>query len=213
MARAEITCLDGQTVHLVAGNFKSEIASVTPVVGQHGPTSIEQIAAEVGGATKPARATAPTAKTLPAEILAQVSDPFGGGAEGGGDPFGAAASTSDRRTEWQAHQPHVGYQPVTRITNYGALLQVTPTVIPNSTRIAIDLQSSVIRPSDNPAGTASFPPMQLGQMDLIAQQFMTSLTLPVGQPVVVGGSTLQPLDANAGGQQLYLILEVSVASE
>lgn len=185
-AQGQITCLDGQTVHLLAGNVRSLITSVIPVVGQHQPTERE------------GSQDAPTTEMINPRVLAQ----FASGMEGG------MGGVSDSR--------HVGYQPVSQVVNFGAVLQITPAVVPQPRSILIDLQSVVVLPPQVSTPGVSFEPViKLDQLNLVAQQFMTTIRMPMDQPVIVGGSTLQPFANGAStgdeAKRLYLVIRASTA--
>ena len=99
--RGQITCFDGQRVHIAAGNLRSSVDSVIPVVGQNDLPS------------ESVRAIAKTnpLSMLPKDVMAQVSSP-------------SVMSLDDGERK-------VGYQPVARWINYGTVLQVLPRVEPD----------------------------------------------------------------------------------
>ena len=96
--RGQITCFDGQRVHIAAGNLRSSVDSVIPVVGQNDLPS------------ESVRALAKTnpLSMLPKDVMAQVSSP-------------SVMSLGDGERK-------VGYQPVSRWINFGTVLQVLPRV-------------------------------------------------------------------------------------
>jgi hypothetical protein len=163
--RGEITCFDGQTVHIISGRSRSMVVGAIPVVG--GPEA-------------------------------------------------------------------VGYSPVIANPQTGALLQVTPQLMPESKAVVLDLQSFVTR-SDEPADVFEFmgpgrpsggktegspkqpassspPTLTLDRVNLVVQQLATTLRVTLGQPTLVGGLTLE---SGAGDKepgsapQLYLFVEVT----
>jgi hypothetical protein len=152
-ASAQITCLNGQTVHLISGLMKTKLQGGSPVVG------------------------------------------------GPGDP---------------------GYQPIINTPHLGALLQITPSVLPGDEAAMVDLHSSVTRwenqdetvklISVNDAGETV---VQIDRLKVGAQQLATSLRAPLGKPVLVGGMSQAAGDAkNAGGvERLYLIIEITAPVE
>ncbi len=105
----------------------------------------------------------------------------------------------------------VGYQPVIRTVNVGATLTVQPMLLQGKNAVILNLKSSVndmdsslvttpLR-APTPAGTstrgssttkteASIITINLEKVNVIAQEFATSLRVPLNQPVLVGGMTL-----------------------
>ena len=105
----------------------------------------------------------------------------------------------------------VGYQPVMQATNLGALLQVTPTVGPGGESIVLDLRSRVVRQSGQPGQPIDFRGVvPLDRLNIVVQQFMTTLHLPLGQPRLIAGSTLEPFAQGEQARQLYLIVEATL---
>jgi hypothetical protein len=101
--RAQVTCFDGQTVHVMSGNLKSMVTSMIPVVGQLESSEVEQLAAD-----RPSG-------------MAQILSAIGG------------RTTADiQPVQIVSPQRSVGYQPVVTSVNMGSLLQVTPTLIDDS---------------------------------------------------------------------------------
>jgi len=112
-----------------------------------------------------------------------------------------------------ARQPNLGYQPIIRAMNMGALLQVTPTLIPNTRSVALDLQSIVSRWHGDEDAPVPFIAAPLDRLNIVTQQFMTTLRVPMGQPVLVAGLTLEPIAAAAVDEQLYLVIEASLGAD
>jgi hypothetical protein len=129
----------------------------------------------------------------------------------------------------QAHASGVGYQPIVQKKNFGALLEIRPTLVPGSKTAVVDLTATITVPAGNPLVDEGNPiPLQtLPFVDRIAietQQLATTLRLPLAKPVVVGGLTFKPASVPmdhrgapaAGGAaaalaespQLYLILQI-----
>ena len=130
----------------------------------------------------------------------------------------------------QEHQRAVGYQPVIEVPNFGALLEIRPTLIPGDDTAIVDLRSTLTAP-----GKPSQELVMQRAEDLLApmvdrvaidtQRLATTLNVPLGRPVLVGGMTYispstgafrhEPIDApprtgETIGEvpQLYLILEL-----
>ncbi|GEM_PF-1918689 len=123
----------------------------------------------------------------------------------------------------------VGYQPVIETPNLGVLLQIRPTLIPNDDRAIVDLRSTltVLGKSASESGESVQPQQDLlvPKVDRVAietQELATTLSVPLGEPVLAGGLTYigpsadamrQEADANRAqplteAPQLYLILEL-----
>lgn len=96
----------------------------------------------------------------------------------------------------------------------GLLLDVTAVLNPEGTRAMLNLQS-VASDWQDPSGATTRPTARQADIDrieVVVQQMRTSIALPSGQPVLVGGMTLDPGDHADGGdapRQLYLIIEAS----
>jgi hypothetical protein len=116
----------------------------------------------------------------------------------------------------------VGYQPVILTPHVGALLQVTPSILPGEEMVLLDLHSCVTRwdsstthdqprQMDNPSKSpkAAQYPVRMDRLRLAAQQFATSTRAPLNQPILVGGLTFPAKEPAENEGQLYLIVEVS----
>ena len=105
----------------------------------------------------------------------------------------------------------VGYQPVLTRQHAGALLELTPTRLPENRAVILDLRTVVTRWDDQPEKPVDFRNVvALDRTNIVSQQFATTLTLPLRKPVLVGGLSLQPgvaADAAGAKTQLYLIVE------
>jgi len=137
-------------------------------------------------------------------------------------------------------------QPVIQVPNAGVVLELRPTVAPGAETAVLDVQSVVTRWDQGgpPARVgASWPPAQVTEAAakpgepqestqepggtatcmvdrpiMPAQQFASTVRVPLGKPVVLGAMTFSPT-AGAGlanppenPKQLYLIATTSVAS-
>lgn len=127
----------------------------------------------------------------------------------------------------------VGYQPVMLAPHLGVLLRITPSALPSGDGMLVDLHSSVTRweKASKAAHIGTSPTsdtsIDVDRINVTAQQFATSLRVPLDKPVLVGGITFpaaqaeQPAEAPAaaearpaqmGGRQgLYLVLEIHSA--
>ena len=127
----------------------------------------------------------------------------------------------------------VGYQPVIERPNFGALLEIRPTLMRIDDTAVIDLKSTLTVPGEQPpdlarirASASIAPPVDRLAID--TQEFVTTLRIPLGKPILVGGLTYEPISTGtsaganpkkpnpAGGaketttenRQLYFVLEV-----
>jgi hypothetical protein len=124
----------------------------------------------------------------------------------------------------------VGYQPVTTTRNFGVQVELRPTRLHPEKAAAVDLRSTITFPAGpssegelEPA-TSSLAP-QVDRLAIQTQELATTLRVPLGEPVLVGGMTDMSPRLGAAGDamgdpagmaagdeaekpQLYLILEV-----
>jgi len=124
----------------------------------------------------------------------------------------------------------VGYQPVVTTNNFGVQVELRPTRLHPEKAAAVDLRSTITFPASPSSGaeldsTTSDLAPQVDRLAIQTQELATTLRVPLGEPVLVGGmtdmaprlgasvgdATVDP--AAAAGEaaekpQLYLILEV-----
>jgi hypothetical protein len=193
----EITCFDGQTVHIISGRFRNAVISVTPVVGQVEPEQLQpksevQLAATDASATKP----------IVSDVVIHrdyTEQPTSG-------TFGSGTLTLNNAGGT------VGYQPQTIKLHAGALLELTPTRLQEDKAVVLDLKSKVTQWSESPNGLQFNNVVKLDQTSVVSQQLSTTLKVPLGKPVLVGGLSLQPgATADDAKGQLYLVIEAVVA--
>jgi hypothetical protein len=130
----------------------------------------------------------------------------------------------------RANGPQVGYQAITANLNFGAVLEIRPTLTPANSEapVMVDLKSTVTVEGDAGGGAArqAATDEMAPAVDRVAietLEFATTLRMPLKKPVLVGGLTNIPSAAGAkvdggelgGGEgaaaerpQLYLVLEV-----
>lgn len=204
----EITCFNGQTVHIVSGRFRGAVTSVIPVVGQ--VEESQKVESAIAGATMQAPATSTPAEQeeIAETVLAQVAPPT---------PqvdSGSPTVSPYLNTLQGALNTSVGYQPIVSTQHSGIMLEVTPIAMPGQDAIVLDLRSIVSQWQPAAPGAASFGGItQLDQSEVISQQLATTIRLPIGKPVVAGGLTLEPGAANGTGQRLYLVVEAVVEGQ
>ncbi len=122
----------------------------------------------------------------------------------------------------------VGYQPVIDTPNLGVLLQIRPTLVPGQAKAIVDLQSTLTVLADSspdlgvPAEKTEDPLVpKVDRVAIETQELATTLSVPLGQPVLAGGLTYIGPSADAARQiaakeketgveapQLYLVLEL-----
>lgn len=136
---------------------------------------------------------------------------------------------SDDQTGRTASGRSVGYQPVIVTNNFGVQIQLRPTRLHPEKAAVVDLRSTITFPG-NPANvglgdaaTNDLAP-KVDRIAIQTQEMATTLRVPLGEPVLVGGMThlaSEGVAAPAGTadagmiegaateeQQLYLIMEV-----
>lgn len=116
----------------------------------------------------------------------------------------------------------VAYDPQASIVQGGMLLEVTPVLTPDARTVMADVQSVVSDwtslDGDPRGGNATTRPTRLvspttpeiDRVRMNVQQLRTSVALPVGKPILIGGMTFTPSSATAGTRddsQLYLVIE------
>ena len=124
----------------------------------------------------------------------------------------------------------VGYQPIIEKTNLGALLEIRHTLMPGQSVAVVDMMSTITVSAKQPerekikADSGSLAP-EVDRIAIETQQFATTLRVPVGKPILVGGLTHAPTSSSAsdGGKrsvsgrsqdesaespQLYFVLKI-----
>jgi hypothetical protein len=119
----------------------------------------------------------------------------------------------------------VGYDPRTTRVQSGVSLQVTPQLVPNTDTAILDLRSIVTEtraPSaaidlahlpatqSTPADVQNAANGLIDRVDVANQELATTVRLPTGKPVLLGGMTLSPATPDQQPRQLYLVVQVDV---
>ncbi len=128
----------------------------------------------------------------------------------------------------------VGYQPVIQVPNFGTLLEIRPTLVSDDEGAIVDLKSTLTVLGEPQGRLLERSTSQSGRLapmvDRVAietQELATTLSVPLGRPVLVGGLTYVPSSVWASGEnapaganqpkktstenpQLYLLLEVGL---
>lgn len=185
--RGITNCFSGQLVYLISGTRRNNVSSWIPVVGSiENPYQREHLVANRG------------------EVRIQFAQ---------NQVSGRAATERDSG---------VGYQPVITTNNSGALLEIRPTKVRGIEEAVVDLKSTITveGPQEREGselvkrvGSPTPPYVDLVAMD--TQELTTTLRMPLGKPVLVGGMTHiapqnggQAQDTAGENAQLYLVLEV-----
>jgi hypothetical protein len=172
--RAITNCFSGQQVYLTSGTRRNVVSGYIPVVG---------------GIDLPTGRDALAPNPAPVQ-LAQL----------GGEPGMEAAAAQPIADK------SVGYQPIVQTTNFGVQLEIRPTLQMDKTAV-VDLKSTVTFPDEQTPSTAAAvdpnavagmfsPAPSVDRLSMNAMELATTMIVPLGQPVLVGGMTHL-----AGGQQ------------
>lgn len=115
----------------------------------------------------------------------------------------------------------VGYDLSTTVIQSGVALQVTPHVMNDGQTVALDLRSivsEVDRSADRAAAMPQTQPvterqamLMVDQPSVIAQQFSTTVRVPAGKKILIGGMTLDSAADAGGARQLYLVVEATAS--
>ena len=188
--RAQITCQDNQTVHLVAGNLQSSVESVIPVVGSLDHKQLQQTL-HASQTWLPGESDETAKKSIVGQVFPSPRQQEGGG--------GFKKETNS-----------IGYQPLRRWVNFGSLLQATP-IVQKDGSVFVNMTNIVILPRDGAMveSGGAIGGVKIDRHDFMVQQFNSSIELKVGEPVIVGGSSVQ-LNDKEQATQLYLIVEAEL---
>jgi len=143
--------------------------------------------------------------------------------------FAQFGSGSGAGEEFTKSPSTVGYQPVVRQVNFGALLEIRPTLLRGKNAALVNVRSTLTTPgkrSGNLAEESSLAPA-IDRVAIDTQQFATTLRIPLGRPVLVSGLTYASASVNSmreeapsgisqekgatktkENRQIYLVLEV-----
>lgn len=120
----------------------------------------------------------------------------------------------------QSIQRSVGYQPVIKSVNFGSLLEIRPTQLVGSKTVVADLKSTITvaaTPKQKEAAVNRGQGVpEVDQVAVETQELSTTLRMPLGEPVLVGGMTFRwPSEEKPDGKaaakenpQMYLVLEI-----
>ena len=166
-----ITCFDGQTVHIVSGELRNRVQTVSPVVGSLENNKLRN--SQVAEKNKQSVIQNAGLRSEPQEIQESGSS--------------------------------IGYKPITEMINEGAMLELTPIIVPDADSAIVNVISNITLPMNSKDDGVSFSNViTLDRQHVRSQQFRTSLRMPLAKPVIVGGSTIQV----EGDASWYLVLEI-----
>ena len=118
-------------------------------------------------------------------------------------------------------QNAVGYQPTIGNATSGVTVQLKPQLVSTDSAV-VDLASMVIElgeplrqlnvtgfsnPTTQPDTTLHIGPA-IQTVNVVQQEFHTTVRLPLGKKILVGGMTLEPAAKDQAGRQLFLVMEV-----
>jgi hypothetical protein len=114
----------------------------------------------------------------------------------------------------------VGYNLETAVIPSGVALQVTPHVMDDGRSVSLDLRS-IVSEVEGAVRDGAVPQTQpvserdamlfVDRPSVIAQQFSTTVRVPAGKKVLIGGMTLDPAEKEQGAKQLYLVIEATTS--
>lgn len=117
-------------------------------------------------------------------------------------------------------QNSVGYDPQPATATSGVTLTLLPQVQQDG-QILLDVQNSVSEIDDisqvtmparvTPPATGPAEAGQVDRLNVVTQALTTSLRIPAGSRVLVGGMTLDPAAKAKPARQLFLVLRIDVA--
>jgi hypothetical protein len=192
--RGQVTCFNGQTVHIVSGRLQTVLQGGVPVVGAGGsgyqPTIMTP---HVGALLEIRPMLLPGGRSAIINVESSVTrwDQPGAPAELGAEGDLAAGIKTERRTKTAARAGGAG-------GGAGSMPGMPG---------GMGMMSGMMRGAGSSA-------VQVDRINVVAQQLATSLRVPLGKPVLVGGMTFpgQPNDQHSDAQ-LYLVVQISVAEE
>jgi type II secretory pathway component GspD/PulD (secretin) len=121
------------------------------------------------------------------------------------------------------------YQPSASLVQAGLVLEVTAVLNPAGDKVTLNVQSVASdwqSPPPQSAGSgsgggggattrpfmfsalAALSPGEIDRVEMVVQQMRTSVSLPSGQPVIIGGMTLDPGEHDPA-KQLYLVIQAT----
>jgi hypothetical protein len=112
----------------------------------------------------------------------------------------------------------VAFDPEVQRVQSGVSLQVSAQLVPGSELAVLDVQyylsewdepGAAIGPVGIAADQEAHHAGLIDRINMLSQQLKTTLRVPLGQPVVVGGMTLDPAAGKDGAEQILLVVETN----
>jgi len=112
------------------------------------------------------------------------------------------------------------YEPVPETVRSGLVLQFTPVLTADRRAARLDVYSTF---ADVDAAATTAPPLPLAAEHAVgagsvvdryqaqSQELRTTVSVPVGRPILVGGMTLDPTAKGTDSPQLYLVVELTAS--
>ncbi|HJT31248.1 MAG TPA: hypothetical protein VJ783_04310 [Pirellulales bacterium] len=218
--RGQITCFNGQTVHIVSGRMRNVVQGGMPVVGGSGVgyqplTSTPHLGAMLqvtpsllpGGdaAVVDLQSTVTRWDQTAAEEVSRVTP---GPAPRGDAREGEYADRADENTN---KKPPRRRTPAQGGMEMGGM----PTMQGmGGTMPMMQGMMSGMMPNAAPKKSDEAGPVPIDRVNIVAQQLATSLRVPLNRPVLVGGMTFPSVEGGpVSDEQLYLVLEVTAQEE
>jgi|GEM_PF-3288793 len=173
-----LTSSNRQTVSTVSGNQRKAVVTAVPVVGDYVDDAENQILAQ-----------APNEPIDPSSLPSgdPIVDPVDESAPEAPEPvdtYEPFTSNSSQRS--------VGYQPVVSVIQTGVAIETTPILAQDAKTVLLDIRARQIEDSSPVAAPSITPvppncPVQFDRPKLANWHLATTVQLPVGKRVLVGG--------------------------
>lgn len=113
----------------------------------------------------------------------------------------------------------VAFDPTISVISSGAVLQLTPLLVPGGSEAIVDVQSAVSQ-AGGPLESATAVAVSGESVKLqvnatidrvadVSQRFHTTARVPLKKRTIIGGMTMNPAKPEDQGTQLYLVIEVT----
>jgi hypothetical protein len=113
----------------------------------------------------------------------------------------------------------VAFDPTVASVLSGVVLQISPQLVPGSDSAIVDVQTTASEWAEHESpittnGAATSAPSSaqatasVDRVNMLSAEMKTTARVPLRKKMIVGGMTLDPSDADQGGRQLYLVLEL-----
>lgn len=195
--RGQVTCFNGQTVHIVSGRLQTVLQGGIPVVSGGGAVGYQptMITPHVGAMLEITPTLLPGGKAAIINVQSNVTRWDSPGPAVELSP-GGASGTSNESKQGGGERPAVPGGPAGGAglgapggsSGYGTMMR--------------GMQGAM-------SGSVSRP-VQVDRINVVAQQLATSLRAPLGKPVLIGGMTFPGEEGQGTNSQLYLVVKINV---